>query len=214
MNQQQPNHTLELPSRVSQLPLDEHGRPVPWFVAWVDGKPEFRAVGPGKREEAYHKRKCWVCGQQLGRYLVFVIGPMCALNKISSEPPSHKDCAIFAAQACPFLASPRMHRRTRDLPDGVQKADGIPLDRNPGVTLLWVTKNYWPVSDQMGGYLFQLGPPEQTIWFKEGRPASRSEILESIEGGLVTVRAIAESEGPAALRALEKSYQEALALLP
>src|SRR5438132_506337 len=83
--------------RISQLPIDDAGRPVPWFVAWVDGKPEFRVVGPGKREEAYAKRKCWVCGQQLGSYLVFVIGPMCALNRISSEPPSHKDCAIFAA---------------------------------------------------------------------------------------------------------------------
>ncbi len=139
---------------------------------------------------------------------------MCALNKISAEPPSHKDCAIFAAHACPFLASPRMHRRTRDLPEGAQKADGIPLERNPGVTLLWVTKSYWPLSDQMGGYLFSLGPPEQTLWFREGRPAARAEILESIEGGLVEVRKIAEQEGPLAIKALEKSYRAALDLLP
>ncbi len=107
-----------------------------------------------------------------------------------------------------------MHRRTRDLPDGAQEPDGIPLDRNPGVSLLWVTKSYWPLSDQMGGYLFRLGPPEQTLWFREGRPATRPEILESIEGGLVEVRQIAEMEGPAALRALDKSHREALALLP
>jgi hypothetical protein len=194
----------EIPERIAQLPLDDAGRPVPWFVAWVEGKPDFRIVGPGKREEAYAKRKCWVCGQQLGRYLVFVIGPMCALNRISSEPPSHKDCAIFAARACPFLTTPRMHRRIRDLPEEASKADGIPIDRNPGVTLLWVTKSYWPVSDQMGGFLFRLGPPEQTLWFREGRPASREEILESIEGGLVTVRAIAEQEGVVALNLIHE----------
>ncbi len=205
---------IEIPGRISQLPIDKHDRPVPWFVAWVDGKPDFRCIGPGKREEAYHKRKCWICGQQLGQYLVFVIGPMCALNRISSEPPSHKDCAIFAAKACPFLAMPKMHRRTRDLPEDTSEPDGLGLDRNPGVTLLWVTKSYWPVPDQMGGFLFRLGPPEQTFWFREGRSANRQEILESIEGGLVTVRAIAAEEGPVALRALEKSHQEALALLP
>jgi hypothetical protein len=208
------SQTLEIPERIASLPRDDAGRPVPWFVAWVDGKPEFRAIGPGKREEAYAKRKCWVCGQQLGRYLVFVIGPMCALNRISSEPPSHKDCAIFSAKACPFLSTPRMHRRTRDLPEGVSDADGLMIKRNPAVSLLWVTRSYWPFSDQMGGFLFRLGPPEQTLWFREGRPASRNEILESIEGGLVEVRKVAETEGAIALRALEKSYQEALALLP
>jgi hypothetical protein len=208
------NPTLEIPERIKALPLDDAGRPVPWFVAWVDGRPEFRVIGPGKREEAYRKKKCWVCGQQLGKYLVFVIGPMCALNRISSEPPSHKDCAIFSAKACPFLATPRMHRRDRDLPEEAQRADGIMLDRNPGVTLLWVTRSYWSLSDQMGGFVFQLGPPEQTLWFREGRPAARGEILESIEGGLVEVRKIALAEGILAVRALEKSYQAALDLLP
>jgi hypothetical protein len=32
----------ELPLRMRGLPLDERGYPVPWFVAWIDGKPEFR----------------------------------------------------------------------------------------------------------------------------------------------------------------------------
>jgi hypothetical protein len=208
------SQTLEIPERIAKLPLDDAGRPVPWFVAWVDGRPDFRVVGPGRREEAYAKRKCWVCGQQLGKYLVFVIGPMCALNRVSAEPPSHRDCAIFAAKACPFLSSPRMHRRDRDLPEGACAPDGIPLERNPGVTLLWVTRSYWPVPDNEGGYLFRLGPPEQTIWFREGRPATRNEILESIEGGLVEVRAIAIAEGPVAVRALEKSLKSALDLLP
>ena len=33
-----------LPARLHFLPVDERGYPVPWFVAWRDGKPEFRAM--------------------------------------------------------------------------------------------------------------------------------------------------------------------------
>jgi len=32
------------------LPIDpDRGYPVPWFVAWVNGKPDFRVIGVGKR---------------------------------------------------------------------------------------------------------------------------------------------------------------------
>jgi hypothetical protein len=41
--------TLEsLPVRLQGLPIDERGYPVPWFVAWENGKPEFRAMDPLK----------------------------------------------------------------------------------------------------------------------------------------------------------------------
>lgn len=35
----------QLPSHMKQLKRDDVGRPVPWFVAWVDGKPDFRKCG-------------------------------------------------------------------------------------------------------------------------------------------------------------------------
>jgi len=44
-----------------------------------------------------HKR-CWLCGQPLGKFMCFVVGPMCAINKTSAEPPSHRDCALYAVQ--------------------------------------------------------------------------------------------------------------------
>lgn len=31
--------------------------------------------------------------------MTFVVGPMCELNRISGEPPSHRECAEFSA-AC------------------------------------------------------------------------------------------------------------------
>src|SRR5215467_3774641 len=92
-----------LPKRMLALPIDGRGYPVPWFVAWIRGEPDFRVIKPGGAEIAYHRNLCWLCGQRLGTYKTFVIGPMCTLNRVSAEPPSHRDCAEFAAKACPFL---------------------------------------------------------------------------------------------------------------
>src|SRR6266478_9619881 len=85
----------ELPRRMRSLPLDERGYPVPWFVAWVDGKPEFRASSREKFRDAVKKRLCWVCGEQLGVYMVFVAGCMCGINRTTSEPPCHLVCRLL-----------------------------------------------------------------------------------------------------------------------
>lgn len=49
---QPPRWRGELPRRMAELPTDHIGRPVPWFVAWIDGKPDFRVIGPGKLQSA------------------------------------------------------------------------------------------------------------------------------------------------------------------
>jgi hypothetical protein len=76
-----------LPERIKQLPIDERGYPIPWFVDWVDGKPEFRAMDGRKLVRAIKERLCWVCGQPLGVNLAFVAGPMCGINRVSSRTP-------------------------------------------------------------------------------------------------------------------------------
>lgn len=205
---------MKTPDRIAALPLDEKGRPVPWFVCWFDGKPDFRVMDAQKIGQAYSLKLCWICGQRLGKFKTFLIGPMCALNRVNSEPPSHRECAQFAACACPFLSTPQMHRRERDLPsEEVHKPAGISLDRNPGVSLLWTTLSFWPLAVP-NGYLFRLGEPVELQWFKEGRIATRPEIMESIDSGLPILRQIAQEQGEPALAALERSYQEALKLLP
>jgi hypothetical protein len=204
---------LEMPDRIAALPRDAKERPVPWFVAWVDGVPDFRVIGPGKIAEAVMEKRCWVCGERLGKYLSFVIGPMCAVNRISSEPASHRDCAIYAAQACPFLTTPKMHRNEKGLPGEVRPAAGIPSVRNPGVTLIWITKGY-KILRVDNGVLFQLGEPVGTLWFSEGREATRTEILHSIETGLPSLVELAKLDGPLAVKELERATKEALFLVP
>ena len=67
----------DLPERMKSLPVDHRGFPVPWFVAWVDGKPVFPAMDGDKLRQAIQFGKCWVCGKPLGRFKYWVIGPMC-----------------------------------------------------------------------------------------------------------------------------------------
>ena len=51
---------------------------------------------------AYRRKICFLCGEPLGRFAAFVIGPMgSSINRVSSEPPAHRDCAEYAVRACP-----------------------------------------------------------------------------------------------------------------
>lgn len=168
---------------MQKLPVEERGYVVPWFVQWIEGKPDFRIMDGEKRVRAINKRLCWLCGETLGQCLAFVIGPMCAVNRVSSEPPSHRDCAEFAAKACPFLTMPKMVRRETGLPEETAEPGGVMLRRNPGVTLLWMTKGYRVIRDGEG-FVLRIGNPTDVAWYREGRAATRAEVVESIESGL------------------------------
>lgn len=184
--QQQLRPELEtpLPARMLDLPLDDRGYPVPWFVVEVDGKPEFRLADAKKWVRAINQRLCWVCGQRLGKHLTFVVGPMCAVSRVTLEPPCHLDCAQWSARNCPFLARPHMVRREGDLPEEAFSA-GVPIPRNPGVTMLWTTFSFSVFPDAKGGRLIGLGDLESYQWYAQGKtPASRAAVEHSIDTGL------------------------------
>lgn len=185
-----------MPARIRTLPIDERGYPVPWFVAWEDGKPEFRAMDPLKFIRAIKEKLCWVCGQKLGVNVVFVAGPMCGINRTSSEPPNHLDCARWSAINCPFLSNPQMVRREDDKINNAAMRDqaaGCAITRNPGVAMLWITRQF-EVFNAGNGYLLTMGEPESVEWYAYGRKASRAEVLQSIESGLPSLEALASQQ--------------------
>jgi hypothetical protein len=204
------------PERMRSLPLDERGYPVPWFVAWVDGKPEFRAADGEKMVRAVRERRCWLCGFPLGKYQVFVVGPMCVLNRVTSEPPSHRECAAYAVIACPFMTTPKEKRRTDRLPEGVQDPAGIHIERNPGANCMYVTFSY-QLFDAGNGTLIRMGAPVELLWYCEGRAATRAEVLHSIDTGLPLLRALAIKQGLDTTRdqaELDEAYKQVLKWLP
>ena len=208
----------DMPGRVTRLPRNKAKYPVPWVVAIIDGEPDFRVIRARGIETALSRKLCWVCGLPFLRQedRAFVIGPMCAVNRVSAEPPAHRDCAVYSAAACPFLSRPDMTRRDRHMPQDAEKPAGIMIRRNPGVALVWVTgyKSWGRRSDGAGGTLFDIGEPKETLWFARGRAATRSEVLASIDSGLPILAEMAEQDGAAAVAQLAEQHAAALHMVP
>jgi hypothetical protein len=206
------------------LHKDARGYPVPFFVAWLqdgkickagEGEPDFRVIAPGRSPlNVYRARLCWICGRELRRFgeRVYVIGPMCTINRVTSEPPCHRDCAEFAAKACPFLTRPRQKRDHKDMPEGTVVA-GEMINRNPGVTCLYDTSGCSPFVAG-DGYLFRLGEPRHVDWYAHGRAATRAEVEASIDSGYPLLLNMAQQDGPAAVQELVQMREAAMRFLP
>jgi hypothetical protein len=200
---------IDMPARIARLPRDERGFPVPAFVEWIDGKPDFRVMSTKHFARAINQNRCWLCDGQLGRHKAFVTGPMCAVNRINSEPPSHYECAKFAARNCPFLTRPLAKRNERDMPEHGEQA-GLPIDRNPGVVAIWITETYKPFKPHAGnaGWLIQLGAPSRVEFWAQGRPAKRVEVELSVSTGLPFLRdTAAKHDGPEGMQELERQVK-------
>ncbi len=187
-----------VPARIAKLPV-LRGFPVPWFVQMMpDGQYDFRVMDAQKLVRAVREGLCWTCGEKLGKFKTFVVGPMCGINRTSAEPPSHLECARYAATHCPFLTIPHMKRREKNMPEHNEMA-GHGLKRNPGVTLLWTCTTYKPFSDGRGGMLIEIHDPTSIEWYSEGRQATREEIDESVAGGLPSLRGMCDQESTPAI---------------
>jgi hypothetical protein len=207
---------LELPKNMRSLKISDEGYPIPWFVGYPDGpdgKEDFRCIDGEKMRIAVRLKRCWLCGQPLGKFMTFPIGSMCVVNRNIAEPPSHLACCEFSVRACPFLSRPRMRRNEKDAPQG--HVAGIGIKRNPGVVALWTTLSYRVFRAPNGGALFEIGKSEHIEFYAEGRNATREEILASMESGLqdeLMPRAVAE--GSDAVAELQAMYDKALTLVP
>lgn len=210
------------PRRIAKLPHDRAGRPVPWFVQWFDGPtwseagdgtPDFRVTDERKIFRALKERRCFICGEPFhGPTETFPIGPMCVVNRISAEPPSHYDCAEHAVHVCPWMLNPAKGRREANLPEGKIDPAGM-VGRNPGVIVLWKTRGHEAIRVR-GTTLLELGPPARLTWWAEGRPAEAREIAESFASGVQLIYDQAQEEGPRGLQILRANLARALPLLP
>jgi len=213
-----PDLTIPPPARLSRRPRDPRGYLVPWFVEpQPDGTIDFRVVSTFRRATAVRESLCWVCGGKLGRFRSFVIGPMCAVNRTTSEPACHRDCATWAARVCPFLTRPRMRRRDEGLPEDASSAGGLTIARNPGVAIVWTTTSFETFSTRAAdgpgiadGWLITIGPAEHVAAYAESRRATTDELRESIASGIPFLVDAASIQGPDAVAALRGQLSVAL----
>ena len=203
-----------MPHRIAALPRDHRGYPVPRFVTWFDGKPDFRIVDMPFLLRALRRRFCFLCGQPLGRLAAFVVGPMCVVNRVSSEPPSHFDCARYAALVCPFLAIPQTHRGRAPLPAKTRLPPGLMLPHNPGVAAVYVTRDYAPFDAGGTGELIRVGEPYSVAWYASGEPAMHDAVVAAMRNGLRTLIEIARRDGGGALDDLRAAVRAAASCMP
>jgi hypothetical protein len=203
------------PGPITLLPLDKHGRRIPWFVPeGEDGERDFRLASMDKMTEAVREHLCWICGHPRRHPDgdAYLVGPMCTVNRVSTEPASHRSCAIYAVQACPFMTHPHMRRRETGIVDKLTSKDG--LTHNPGITAIWCTSFASFYTDPTGYPLFELGAPSRVWWWKQGRRATRAEALAGLEFSYPVMRERAQTEGDHAVAELDRRYAEALNFLP
>jgi hypothetical protein len=192
-----PLDIVPMPARIANLPRDHRGYPVPYFVEWLNGKPQFPIASPVKWARCVGKRLCWVCGEPLGRSLVFAIGPMGTVNQVSAEPPAHRECTLYAMQVCPFLINPRMGRVPTERLGEAVPPGGVWEPANPGVMAAWSTRSYSIVRTATGP-IISVGDPFAVEWWTRGRVATAQEAADAFTFGATKLLTHAQAEGRAA----------------
>ena len=189
--------------------------PVPWFVTLKNdkGDPEFRIIDPARQIQAIREKLCWVCGSPLRpKHFAFVIGPMCSVNRVSSDFCMHEECAEYAVLICPFLLDEERTRREHNLE--VADDPGM-IERNPGVSAIWVAKDFEVIRGMANKILFKLGNPRKVTWWKAGREATLREVEASVNSGLPILQEMADQDPqPGARKYLDKQLMRARYYFP
>lgn len=190
---------VEMPTRLARRP-QFGGYPVPYFVAWYkDGRqvnertegarPHFPTTDAGRATTCRKQNRCWICGHPLGAFKAFVFGPASALAQASYEPPSHRDCARYAMQICPYLINPEhKHVTTKGfipLPGSEVIPDVSP--HNPGVIVMWSCRSYGiELRDPSRGIaVFIPDTPTYVEFWTRGRPATYKEAVDALQKAIL-----------------------------
>ena len=104
----------EIPDRMKDRPVFK-GMAVPWTATMNGDTPDFKRLDQGKVERAFRNGLCGLCGHVLDREVAFVGGPVSAAQRRYVDPPTHEDCAVYAAQTCPHLAASKDYALATDL---------------------------------------------------------------------------------------------------
>jgi hypothetical protein len=71
---------------MKELPLDPRGYAIPYFVKWLDGKPDFRISDMDRVYACVTRHLCMICGKKMPSQAVYVLGPISAVTRTNDEP--------------------------------------------------------------------------------------------------------------------------------
>ncbi len=108
---------VAVPPAMQALPRDARGFPIPAIVLRdAAGRPHFTINDNRKVVQALEEDRCTICWNRLTRGRWFLGGPLSALHPQGAynDPPTHRECAHYALQVCPYLAAPHYAKRVAD----------------------------------------------------------------------------------------------------
>lgn len=104
----------QIPDFLKHLKVDQRGYPIPFFVAYVNGKPDFRMLDPAKYKYCLEQNLCSICGKKhVPKNYFFITGPIGLANGVHSDCPMHRGCAEYSLQICPHLYFEKAKRNDR-----------------------------------------------------------------------------------------------------
>ncbi len=150
---------------------DKTGYPIPFFVAYRDGIPDFRLLDQQKQLYCVDQKLCAICGKKLIKdAYYFISGPMGFANKISTDPAMHQECAIYSLETCPHLHFEKAQRRETGIEDLHKEgqADLHILDK-PNVMIMAKARHFdkFPNPAQRGAWLIRYKPVSFDAWVYE-----------------------------------------------
>ena len=186
------------------LPKNMRGRPayrgfvVPYFVAWYRGDkmaderdegaiPSFPTTDQRRATICRKNSMCWVCGKKMGSFRTFVFGPSSAIVRQSIEPPSHRECAIYAAQVCPFMIGGKsINTKRGENLRSTEVVNEMVATYNPGLAVLWTTKSYdtRAADPTRGIYVYRPDDPVNVQFWHKGHIATRDEVAAAFKGSI------------------------------
>ena len=97
-----------MPEGISKLPKDARGYPIPYIVAYRDGKPDFTTQDAEKFEDCLKNKKCHVCGEVMTKGFFYIASDMTPDSGVFNftDPAICIDCAWYSIKVCPFMANP------------------------------------------------------------------------------------------------------------
>jgi len=165
-----------LPARMQRRPRDARGFPIP-FSQFIDkdGKPDFRVLDDNKVRDCLSARLCGLCGQPMGQHIYFIGGNLCVRNGIFSDPPMHRECAVFALTACIHLNRTKGKFNTAvPLPDATIGVATLSSDEKCEWFALMHAKKYeWARAQDRMIYIRARLPWLDVELWQDGKPMPR-----------------------------------------
>jgi hypothetical protein len=163
----------EIPKELLHLPVDERGYVIPFFVTYVDGKPDFRLLDIRKQNKCITKRLCPVCGRKLPKDSMFFIGGIKTFtNRVCTDPGMHRVCAEYSLMTCPHMYLEKAQRREKGL-EGLQVINTKLLDPGKPQQIYLIKASKYkkiPHPYSAGGSLIRFAPISAEIYgYEDGK---------------------------------------------